>query len=84
MNCCLDSLKTTNKKDQNVINLNELRFFLVDYIDNIFKQIDTNKVEVQIYNEALTQLHLLKSLREASLIAIILVSSLFNLNSLNA
>lgn len=64
---CFNSLKITNRKDDKIIHLNELRNFLTDYIDSIFKQIEINKLEVQFYNEALTQLHLLNSGEKSSI-----------------
>jgi hypothetical protein len=72
---CLKNLKTSVNSDnpknttdpngqeliENSLTMHQLRSYLIVYIKKIFDQYDANKQEVQFYNEAFNQIHLLNS-----------------------
>ncbi len=73
---CLNQLKTTSmlgksvKNDEltqrTILTLSELREHLAEYVNKIHQEMETNKQEIQFFNEALTQLNLLNANKRTS------------------
>ena len=61
---CVNPLKT--KTSGQGLTLSELRAHLVAFISTLHAEIDSHKQDVQLYNEALTQLSLLSASGELS------------------